>query len=260
MSTITQDEIRPEDLEGLKKSGHLLTVINQLQGEAAGALNGGLMLSNFWRVVLTGVEVVTPEEWAPLAPLNGFADAAGGGAGAFAARKDPLTNRVELREVVNRPAGAPAATTVIARLPAGYGPLTYVVRVSECDSGHGAYDVVPATSATPAQIRYQKGTPTAAFWLNGGSWQAADPSIPPWSKPVTLLVRNPFGARVVRHVLCEARTADGGASAILSTVRFPGAFLQPPADVDGQWNLVLPRIDGLRPLMRYSLTIWAFLE
>lgn len=257
MAAITQDPLLPGALEGLKDERQLLTVLNRLQSEAGSVLNGGATLANAWRVVLTGVELVPPDEWVPLTPMGSFTDLAGN----FAVRKDPYTRRVEVREALARAAGAPPAGTQFAALPAGFGPSSYCVRVADCDSGHGAYDVVPASGATPAQLRWQKGTPTAAFWLSGGSWQAEDPSIPPWEKPLTvrLVDRRVSASTTVRLVLCVARTADASAG-ILSTVTFPGASLQAPQKPGDAFLLVLPRVDGLKPGVRYTLTLWAFLE
>lgn len=259
MPTITQDPLRPEALEGLKEPRGLLTTLNRLQAEAGAILNSGATLANAWRAVLTGVEVVTPSEWTGLTATNGFVDGATGQIGPFAARKCPLTKRVEVREVVKRAAGAPGGVTVVADLPAGYGPATYLIRTAECDGGHGVYDVVPASGSTPAQLRWVSGTPTTRFYLNGGSWQAEDPGIPPWEKPVTVRLVDRRAPSVVRLVLCLARTADG-ATGIASTVTFPGAYIQPPQEPGDPRLLVLPRIDGLKPERRYSLTLWAFFE
>lgn len=257
MPTVTNDPLRAEALDGLKDPRALLTTVNRIQSEAGDILNGGATLLNAWRVVLTGVEVVVPDEWRPLTPINGFSDFVGN----FAVRKDPFTKRVELREGVSRAAGAPAAGTVIAELPSGYGPATYGVRVAASDSGFGSYDLNPASGGALAQVRWQSGTPTSNFWLNAGSWQPIDPSIPSWDKPVTcrLTDRRITGSTVVRLVLCTVRTQDDSAF-LLSTATFPGASIQAPQKPGEPFLLALPRIDGLVSGRRYNLTLWAFLE
>lgn len=257
MPIITQDPLRPDGLAGIEDPRQLITTVNRIQAEAAAILNGGATLANAWRVVVTGVEVVVPSEWTPLTPLNGFADFVGN----FAVRKDPFTKRVEVREGVNRGAGAPAAGTVIANLPAGFGPASYGVRVASSDTGHGTYDLFPASGGNPAQLRWQGGTPTTNFWLNAGSWQPEDPSIPTWAKPVTcrLTDKRITPSTLVRLVLCVAKTQDG--SALLpSVVTFPGASIQAPQKPGEPFLLVLPRIDGLVSGRRYTLALWAFLE
>ena len=263
MPAITQDPLRPEALKGVEDPRQLLTALNRLQSEAGAVLNGGATLANAWRVVLPGVEIVTPDEWTALTPLNSFADIGPtNSAGSLAVRKLP-NGLVELREAVNRPAGAPASFTPIANLPAGHGPSAALRRVADAAGAHGVYDVIPASGATPAKVRWVAGTPTTAFWLAGGMWEAADKSLPAWPTPVTVrLADRRIGTSTsvsVRHVLCAARTADGSAG-ILSTVSFPGAYIQAPSKPDEPRLLVLPRIDGLLPNLRYSLTLWAFLE
>lgn len=257
MPSITNDPLRAEALEGLKDARFLLAAFNRLQQETATILNGGSTLANAWRVVFPAVEVVVPDDWVPLAAINGFSDFVGN----LAVRKCPFTKRVEVREGVNRGAGAPAAGTVIANLPAGFGPASYGVRVADAGGGHGTYDLNPASGGTPAQLRWQSGTPTATFWLNAGSWHPDDYSLPSWAKPLQLRLtdKRVTPATVVRLVLCVARTQDGSAG-IISTATFPGAFVQPPTRAGEPHLLVLPRIDGLKAGLRYRLTLWAFLE
>lgn len=261
MPTITQDPLLQEGVRGIEDPRQLLAVINRLQSESGAILNGGATLANAWRVVLTGVEVVVPEEWTPLAPLNSFADIGpSNSAGALAVRKLP-SGLVQLREAVNRPAGAPASFTPIAELPAGHGPVAATRRVADAAGAHGVYDIIPASGGAPAKVRWVAGVPTTAFWLAGGMWEAADKSLPAWEKPVTcrLADRRLSPSTIVRLVLCVARTQDDSA-ALLSTVTFPGAEVTPPQKGGEPFLLVLPRIDGLRPGRRYSLTLWAFLE
>jgi hypothetical protein len=261
MPTITNDPIRAEILEGLKDPRPLLAAVNRLQQEAATILNGGATLANAWRVMFPAVEVVVPDDWVPLTPINGFADIGpANGAGAFAVRKWP-DGRVEVREAVNRGAGAPAAFTVIADLPAGFGPNTSLRRVSDAAGVHGVYDVIAATGSAPAKLRWVAGTPTVSFWLSGGQWAAADKSLPAWDKPVSLRLtdKRVSASTGVREVLCVGRTQDGSA-ALLSRVTVTGAYVQPPARPGEPFLLVLPRMDGLVPGIRYTLTLWAFLE
>lgn len=262
MPNITQEPLRPDALKGVEDPRQLLTVVNRLLQEAGNVLNGGATLTNAWRVVLPGVEVITPDEWVPLTALNGFADAGpGAGAPGLAARKDPYTRRVEVREVVSRAAGAPAAFTTIANLPAGYGPAAAVRRVADAAGAHGVYDVTAATASTPALLRWVAGTPTTSFWFSGGSWQAEDSSIPAWEKPVTVRLTDTriSASTRVRHVLCFAQTVDNRGG-LLPTVTFPGASIQAPQKNGEPFLLALPRIDGLKPTLRYTLTLWAFLE
>ena len=261
MPAITLDQLRLEGLKGLQEPEHLLETLNRLQSEVGAVLNGGATLANAWRISFPSVEIVTPSEWAPLTPLNGFADAAPAGFGAFAARKTP-GGRVELREVVKRASGAPAIGTAIALLPAGYAPRYALRRPGTTGIPSVAvYDVQPASGATAGSVRWIAGDPTAQFWLDGGSWQAEDRSLPEWSTPVALRVADPrvTGSTKVRLVLAEARSADGSAG-IPSVLAFPGARLERPTGQGEGFRLVLPRIDGLREERRYTLSLTGLLE
>src|SRR4029453_16744476 len=70
MPAITLDPLRPEALAGLKEPRGLLTTLNRLQTETGAVLNAGATLANAWNAVFTGVELVTPDDWEALTPLN----------------------------------------------------------------------------------------------------------------------------------------------------------------------------------------------
>lgn len=256
---ITLDPLLEKDLAGLREPGPLLDAFNRLQAECGALLNSGLTLANAYRVELFEKELVTPDEWVALTPLNGFADiGAASNAGSLAVRKS-AAGRVELREVVNRPAGPPGGTTVIANLPAGYGPQAAALRIANANGAMGVYTIDPATSALPARVRWVSGTPTSNYWLAGGSWEAADHSLPAWPIPVRLRIRD-LSARTVRHVVLLARTADSATTGVAPTVHFPGPTIEKPARAGELPVLVLPRIEGLQPLTRYRVSIAALLE
>lgn len=255
---ITQDPLRPEALEGLADGRQLLTILNRLQSEAGAAINGGLTLANDFRVVLPGIEVVTPDDWTLLTPTpaSGFVDVGvANGYGPFSVRKEP-GGTAWIQGIVQRAAGAPAIFTEIAPLPAGYEPQYAQRRPGESTGlNFAVWDVSDAGS-----VRFLAGNPTNDFHVSG-SWVAADKSLPPWPKPVEVRLtdRRVLATTQVRAVVAAARTHDGSAG-ILSAASFPGAYIRAPAKPDEPRLLVLPRIDGLRPLVRYTLTLWAFME
>lgn len=234
----------------------MLSAFNLLQQQAGAALNGGttngLTASNARRVVLADKEVVTPDEWVPLALEHGFADCGPPGYGAAGVRKD-ATGRVEIRECVSRAAGAPAAFTVITTLPAGYAPMDGIRRTCEASSNTlGGYEVL-STGA----VRWLFGDPTSDFTFSGGSWMAADRSLPPWPTPFKVAL-NLDGKVSVREVWVVARASSSTETGLTMPTVCQAPSIERTAG--GGNVLVLPRIDGLRPLTRYRLTLWAFLE
>jgi hypothetical protein len=258
-SRIEVDTIEPEEVPRLPDKERLLEPLNRFMLQVSGALNGGLTPGNF-AVEERTVEVVAPEEWVPLTAENSFADiGAASSAGGLAVRKLP-DGTAELREAVNRPAGAPAAFTVITSLPAGYGPVAAVRRVADAAGAHGVYDVVPASGSTPAQVRWLAGTPTASFWLCGGTWEAADRTFPAWEKAVRVALGSPsapFPGRP-KWVLVTSAVADDG-----SGVRVPPtvpSFTFTPATQQERALLSIPRINGLTPGVRYTLTLLVVAE
>jgi hypothetical protein len=256
VGTITQDPLRPEALAGLKDPRALLTALNRLQAETGAILNGGATIANDFRLVVAGIEVVTPDDWTQLAPANGFTDVGvANGYGPFSVRKEP-GGTAWIQGIVKRAAGAPALFTEIAPLPAGFAPQYAQRRPGESTGlAFAVWDVSASGS-----VRYLAGNPTNDFHVSG-SWVAVDKSLPPWPKPVGVrLTDERVGSTTqVRAVVAGGRSSDGSAG-LPSVASFPGAFIRPPARPGEPRLLVLPRIDGLRPLTRYALTLWVFLE
>lgn len=253
MPTITVDPLHQEALAGLKDPAALLRAFNRLQEECA-ALNGALTAANLARLILAEKELVTPSEWVSLASAlqTGFVENGPVDYATVGARKSP-DGRVEIRERVKRAAGPPSLFDPILTLPAGYAPADGVRRTADCAGAHGTYDVLPT-----GVVRWLAGDPTSEFSFCGGSWVAADRSMPAWEKPfrIILPVTNIVS---VRKVLVVARKAtfDGYGLPVECAV-YPTTVER----VEGQQQPVLsiPRIDGLQPETRYRLTLWVFLD
>lgn len=250
LPTITLDPLQAEDLKGLEEPEAVLEAFNRLQQEARTILASGITLANFRQAVLQQVEIVTPDEWLSLPLENSFADA--GSAGSEFAVLKTHGGHVRLREVVSR-GSAPADGTLIAQLPAGYAPSG-----TRFITGVSTGEVICSTKVQPSgRIEYRSGDPTAFLTL-GGSWIAADKSLPAWPTPVRVRLAS-RGVDTCRLVLVLARSKDTSAG-VFHPVSFPSPVIeQPQRQVDFP-VLVLPRIDGLQPLTRYTLTLVALLE
>lgn len=252
---VQPEDLEPADLEGLRRPERLLELFNQLQASAAAALNGGpkegLTLANLRHVLLEDKECITPSDWTPLTLASGWASF-GGSYGAPGVRKAP-GGRVELREGVARAAGPPAVLASIATLPAWAWPQADVRRTGESSlNAIAGYQVT-----TGGDVQWLFGNPTLAFTFNGGSWQAADPSLPPWPAPLKVRVEERY---TLRRVYVEARRTDASESELPGPVLVSGAYIEAPASAGDKPTLVVPRIDGLRENARYTLTILLLVE
>jgi hypothetical protein len=256
MAAVTEEPLEVQDLLGVQRPDRLLQLVNRLQAEAAATLNGteagGAVLANLRHVLLADKEVITPDDWAALTPANGFADAGpAGGYGALGVRKSP-DGLVQLRETVSRGAGAPALFTSIATMPSIFAPPASVRRAGEATGNTLGGWQVTASGA----VQWLFGNPTAGFTV-AGSWQAADPTLPAWPSPLRLKVRS---RATVRRVFVEARTASGGEEGLQAPCTVTGARIEAPATPGESPVLLIPRVDGLRALTRYRLTILVLVE
>lgn len=250
MPAVTLDPLREDMLEGLKDALGLLEAFNRLQQEAGAALNAGLTLSNARQVVLEEKEIVTPDDWVRLTPEGDFVDQ-GSTKSELAVWKGP-NGHVRLRELVANPSG-PVDGDLIATLPAGYAPSGTIFI-----SGVSTAETPSTVKVQPTgRIEYRSGN-TTAFLLLGGAWIAADKSLPPWPTPVRLRL-TARGATNARLVLVVARSADGGAG-VAHPISCPSPLIEPATQQGEYPTLVLPRIDGLQPLTRYTLTFLVLLE
>jgi len=256
---VTQEPLPQKAFDGLKEPALLMQAFNRLQAES-GVLNGGLTLANSRRVVLADKELVTPSDWTALTLESGFVDA--GGDAFFGVRKG-LDGTVHLREVFQHASGVPADGTLIAPLPAGFAPAgsAYITGFSDGGAGTVLATVKVVPTATGAQLQYRTGAPQV-FQVCSGQWTAVDKSLPAWAEPfrcrLPIEAANP-NRITVRSVLIVARApnvADAGLESV-SLVHSP--TVERVAN-EKYPNLVIPRIDGLRELTRYRLTLWAFLE
>lgn len=252
---ITDDPLEAVDVEGLKRPERLVELFNALQGASAASLNGtrstGITLGNVRHVLLEDKELVVPSDWHTLSLAGGWADF-GGGHGTPAVRKS-LDGRVEVREVLERAAGAPAAGSLIAALPEWAWPQALVRRAAEATGNAlGGYQVTSA-----GQLQFLFGNPTTYFALNGGSWQAADPTLPEWTLPLRVKLEERV---TLRRVFVEARRADSGESGLQPVAEVLGARVEPAQSVGEKPTLVVPRICGLREGARYRLTLLLLVE
>jgi hypothetical protein len=253
---IDVDTIEPEEVPRLPDKEALLEPLNRFMVQVAGALNGGLTPGNF-AVEERAVEVVAPEEWVLLGPslLNGFTDTGATGAD-FAVRKTE-GGQVYLRDVIKRAAGAPADGTVIAPLPPGYAPesTTYVLGFDTA----GAIGTIRVATTDGGRLEFRSGNPTA-FQSCIGSWLAADRTLPAWVKPVRVALGSaatPFPGRP-KWVLVTAAVADDG-SGVRVLPQVP-SFSFTPATQQERALLSIPRINGLTPGVRYTLTLLVVAE
>lgn len=258
MAAISDEPLEIQDLVGLQRPERLLEAVNRIQSEAGATLNGGASsgatLGNLRHLLLADKEVITPGDWTPLEFASGSGWTDTGPArtfGSFAVRKSP-DGTVRIREVLARPAGAPAVGAVIATVPALYAPQATVRRY-----GSATGDVLSAWQVTAGgAVQWLFGDPTSEFFVTG-TWQAADPSMPEWDKPIRLKVQE---RATVRRTYVEARAATGAEAGLAVPCQVYGARIDPPTSAEETPVLVIPRVDGLRPNTRYRLTILVLVE
>lgn len=240
--------LEPDEIRG--DVMRLLPPLEKALRANAACLSRGLTLADNVMAYIREVEFTVPDDWVTLTALNGFASSAGWATLAVRKSED---GEVEIREAVDRPAGAPAVNTVIANLPVGYEPAFNGRRVAEASVANvlGGWTV-----NTDATVRWLFGNPVAPFFFSRGSWVAADRRPATWATPLTLdctVQWDPAYVRVLslRYAGERTRRATGAGPVIWREVK----QVRP-----GVRRLEIQRIMGLAPTQKYTMTLGVFPE